>query len=76
MTEALLSAIDYCFLDLKLHRLEANIQPNNERSIRLVTRCGFKKEGFSPKYLKIGGLWRDHERWAILSELGNGEIKI
>lgn len=51
----------------KLHRLEANIQPDNEASIALVTSLGFKKEGYSSAYLKIAGRWRDHERWAILA---------
>ena len=53
--------------ELKLHRLEANIQPENAASIGLVKGLGFSKEGYSPAYLKIGGRWRDHERWAILS---------
>ena len=53
--------------ELKLHRLEANIQPTNVASIALVKSLGFTKEGYSPAYLKLGGRWRDHERWAILS---------
>lgn len=68
MTEAIALILRYAFVDLKLHRLEANIQPGNVASIALVTRAGFVKEGFSPRYLKICGRWRDHERWAILAE--------
>lgn len=61
-------AIDYAFEQLDLHRLEANIQPENLASIALVQRLGFTKEGFSEKYLKINGEWRDHERWALTVE--------
>ena len=56
------------FTELKLHRLEANIQPVNIKSIQLVQSNGFKKEGYSPRYLKIQDEWRDHERWAITYE--------
>jgi ribosomal-protein-alanine N-acetyltransferase len=68
MTEAMRLTIGYAFSDLGLHRLEANIQPDNERSIALVRRAGFRKEGVSPRYLRVGGIWRDHERWAVLSD--------
>lgn len=67
MREGVSAAIRYAFERLKLHRLEANIQPGNVASLALVRSCGFSKEGFSRRYLKIGGRWRDHERWAILA---------
>jgi len=68
MTEAIKLALGFAFESLKLHRLEANIQPHNVASIALVKRAGFTREGYSRRYLKIGGQWRDHERWAILAE--------
>ncbi|MFX1738177.1 GNAT family protein [Paraburkholderia sp. A1RI_3L] len=68
MTQALRAAIRFAFGDLGLHRLEANIQPENRASIALVQRLGFRQEGLSPRYLHIGGEWRDHERWALLAD--------
>jgi [ribosomal protein S5]-alanine N-acetyltransferase len=68
MTEALQLMLRYAFKKIKLHRLEANIQPGNVASISLVRRAGFRREGYSPRYLKICGRWRDHERWAITVE--------
>ena len=67
MREGLQAVIRHAFKSLKLHRLEANIQPGNTKSLSMVKACGFTKEGYSPSYLKIGGRWRDHERWAILA---------
>lgn len=68
MTEALELALAYAFGPLALHRLEANIQPANAPSLALVRRLGFTCEGYSPRYLKVRGRWRDHERWAMLAE--------
>ena len=68
MREGMLLVLKHAFEKLKLHRLEANIQPDNHASIERVRSCGFVREGFSRRYLKVGGRWRDHERWAILTD--------
>jgi ribosomal-protein-alanine N-acetyltransferase len=69
MKEGLSLTLRVAFRKLRLHRLEANIQPGNARSRGLVKSLGFGLERYSPRYLKIGGRWRDHERWAILREV-------
>ena len=68
MREGIQLVLRHAFLDLRLHRVEANIQPDNRASIGLASGAGFRREGFSPRYLKIAGRWRDHERWAILAD--------
>ncbi|MEY4579269.1 MAG: hypothetical protein RL701_3972 [Pseudomonadota bacterium] len=68
MSEALNHVVKIAFQRHRLHRLEANIQPDNVRSIALIKRTGFRLEGYSPRYLKIAGRWRDHERWALTLE--------
>lgn len=68
MGDALQLLLVEAFEGIGLHRLEANIQPGNDRSIALVRRAGFRREGYSPRYLMIDGAWRDHERWAITAE--------
>lgn len=68
MSEALQLALRHAFRSLRLHRVEANVEPGNEASLALVRRAGFTREGFSRRYLKLGGRWRDHERWALLAE--------
>ena len=67
MKQGLTHVVKEVFRTLKLHRLEANIQPENTAAIALAKSCGFKLEGFSPAFMKVGGRWRDHERWALLS---------
>lgn len=73
MTEALQLVLDHAFGPLALHRLEANIQPDNAPSAALARGAGFRLEGFSPRYLLIGGRWRDHERYAITAEEHSGQ---
>jgi ribosomal-protein-alanine N-acetyltransferase len=68
MSEGLALALAVAYRRLKLHRVEVNIQPGNASSIALVQSAGFTREGFSRRYLKIAGRWRDHERWAMLAE--------
>lgn len=68
MSAGLRAVISTAFDALGLHRLEANIQPANTSSRLIAARLGFQLEGFSPRYLMIGGQWRDHERWAVLAD--------
>jgi RimJ/RimL family protein N-acetyltransferase/subtilisin family serine protease len=66
--EGLALVLDFAFCELGLHRVEANVQPKNVASRRLVRRLGFREEGFSPKYLFISGRFRDHVRTTMLAE--------
>ena len=68
MSESMALVLDHAFGALALHRLEANIQPGNAPSIALARGAGFRLEGYSPRYLLIGGRWRDHERYAITAD--------
>jgi ribosomal-protein-alanine N-acetyltransferase len=67
MTEALTGAIDYMFAEQRLHRIQANYMPHNQRSAAVLRRLGFTVEGTARKYLFIGGEWRDH----VLTSLTN-----
>ena len=66
MFAALRLVIPYIFSGLQLHRIEAACIPDNERSIRLLEKAGFRREGYLREYLKINGAWRDHVMYARL----------
>jgi ribosomal-protein-alanine N-acetyltransferase len=68
ITEALALALDRAFGELGLHRVEVNVQPGNRRSLALVERLGFAREGYSKRYVRVAGRWRDHVRFAMLRE--------
>ncbi|MFF3444317.1 GNAT family N-acetyltransferase [Streptosporangium sp. NPDC002721] len=74
ISEGIRLVLRHAFEVLRLHRLEANIQPGNHASLRLVQRHGFRREGYSPDLLFIDGAWRGHERWAITApSQGSGD---
>lgn len=68
MTEGMALALDVAYRRFGLHRVEVNIQPTNARSLALAQRVGFAREGYSRRYVKIAGRWRDHVRFAMLAE--------
>ena len=59
---------DHAFGAVGLHRVEADIRPENLPSQRLVERLGFRQEGLLRRYLEIDGDWRDHLAYALLAE--------
>lgn len=65
---AVAMAVDYCFDALGLHRIEIAIRPENDKSLRVVQKLGFRPEGMRPRYLHIDGEWRDHLVFALNSE--------
>jgi len=68
MTEGLKKVVEVGFCEYGLHRIEANVMPKNVRSIRVLEKLGFTKEGESAKYLKIHGRWEDHYHYVILNK--------
>jgi [ribosomal protein S5]-alanine N-acetyltransferase len=68
MAEALRLTLDFSFLRLRLHRVEAACLPTNVPSRRLLLKVGFREEGYAQKYLCIDGKWQDHVLFAMLRE--------
>ncbi|MEV8023738.1 GNAT family protein [Microbacterium sp. GbtcB3] len=61
-------ATDVCFEDLRLHRMEICIRPENAKSLRVVQKLGFRYEGLRRRYIHIDGEWRDHYAFALVRE--------
>ena len=67
MLEALRLLINYTFETLRLHRIEAACIPDNLRSLRLLEKAGFRREGLLRSYLRINGVWQDHYLYALIA---------
>lgn len=68
MVEALRLVVDHGFVTLRLHRLEAACIPENNRSVRVLEKAGFTREGLLHSYLKINGIWQDHYLYARVAD--------
>ncbi len=69
-------ATDYCFFQAGLHRMEICIRPENEASLRVVEKLGFRYEGLRRRYIHINGDWRDHFCFAlVVEELPTGVLR-
>ena len=65
---ALALVIDHCLTEVRLHRVEINIRPENQASLRVVEKLGLRREGYHERFLDIDGTWRDHLTFAITAE--------
>ena len=68
MTTALRVLLPSLFGELNLHRVEAACIPANAGSVRVLERCGFRREGLAKRYLCINGIWQDHYLYGLLHE--------
>ena len=60
-TQAVMGLTQYAFKELKLHRIEINMRPENAASQRVAEKAGYAFEGIRNLYLHIDGDWRDHK---------------
>ena len=70
-TDAARLALRFAFEHAGLHRVQAGVMPRNERSVRVLTKAGFRQEGIALRYLEINGVWEDHIHFAITREEWN-----
>lgn len=67
-TSAVHALCVFAFEHAGLHRVQPAIMPRNARSRRVVTKVGFRPEGTALRYLKIAGVWEDHDIFALTRE--------
>jgi ribosomal-protein-alanine N-acetyltransferase len=67
-TEGIRAVLDFAFGPAGLHRVQAAIMPKNERSLRVIAKLGFRREGYAERYLQIAGNWEDHAIFAKTRE--------
>lgn len=72
MTDGVKAVLPFAFATLGLHRLEAACLPHNLPSTRVLEKAGFKREGMARRYLKINGVWQDHDLFALLQDDARG----
>jgi ribosomal-protein-alanine N-acetyltransferase len=63
-TEAVIASTRFAFQEARLHRVQAAVMPNNPRSMRVLEKAGYRREGFAERYLCINGSWEDHVLFA------------
>ncbi|WP_394833590.1 GNAT family N-acetyltransferase [Pendulispora rubella] len=68
MSEAVDAVVDFAFGPMGLHRVQAAVMPRNPGSMRVLEKCGFRREGYAVRYLKIADHWEDHVIFAITRE--------
>jgi ribosomal-protein-alanine N-acetyltransferase len=68
MTDAVKVVSHFAFDELRLHRIEAACIPDNARSIRVLEKAGFRREGLLRSYLRINGIWQDHYLYARIAD--------
>ncbi|MGW4483069.1 GNAT family N-acetyltransferase [Amycolatopsis sp. NPDC004368] len=74
-TAAVALVTDHAFEAAGLHRLEATVRPENNASIRVLTKAGYRQEGLFERYLDVAGAWRDHLCFAVTKEeIGDGLV--
>lgn len=71
---ALALVVDHCFREVALHRVEANVRPENAPSLRVVRKLGFVEEGLHRRFLFIDGAWRDHLCFSLVREEAGGSV--